>query len=537
MIYYTPASERTLSLFKTPFDQSLSPENRWVKMAELVPWDEMAKVFFSSLSSNMGRPTVDLRIVLGALLVKHLENLTDEDTIPYIQENIYAQYFVGLSSFQIEPVFVPSLFVEIRKRLGKEGAAKLNDLVINQARTLKVVKHRRRPGDGKPPGDPPQSPEKEQAADQENPVDQKPEEPNNRGTLMVDATVSPVNIAYPTDTRLLAEARLKSEALIDALFESARDLWPKKPRTYRRKARQNYVSFSKKRRKDKKSVRKATGQQLRYVRRNLKTIKGMLDKLEDAEKSIPWTATQWKHLWVIQELYRQQEIMYRDKRRQIDNRLVSIDKPMVRPIKRGKGGTKNTEFGPKINASMSEGIARVDQIDFNAFNEAKYLKDQIEAYKSIYGYYPAEVLADQIYWTRENRKYLKDRGIKHNGPAVGRKKKQSKSERNKARKRNNKRSEIEGKFGQAKIRYGLDKIQAKLSQTIPAEVHLIFLAMNLLKVHLSGVSLPFLFFAQAIYRACDKIWKEILDQINDCYALLSQHPAWGRKRTPVTLTF
>ena len=78
---------------------------------------------------------------------------------------------------------------------------------------------------------------------------------------------------------------------------------------------------------------------------------------------------------------------------------------MVRPIKRGKGGTKNTEFGPKINASMSEGIVRADQIDFNAFNEAKHLKDQIEAYKSMYGYYPAEVLADQIYWTRENRKY------------------------------------------------------------------------------------------------------------------------------------
>jgi hypothetical protein len=291
---------------------------------------------------------------------------------------VFNDPFPGVAHICPFQVFVPSLFIENRKFLGKEGAAKLNDLVINQARILKVVKHRRRPGDGKPPEDPPQSPEKEQAADQEKPEAPQPEEPSNRGTLMVDATVSPVNIAYPTDTRLLAEARLKSEALIDALFESARDLWPKKPRTYRRKARQNYVSFSKKRRKDKKSVRMATGQQLRYVRRNLKTIEGMLDKLEDAEKSIPWTATQWKHLWVVQELYRQQEIMYRDKRRQIDNRLVSIDKPMVRPINRGKGGTKNTEFGPKINASMSEGIARVDQIDFNAFNGAKYLKDQIK---------------------------------------------------------------------------------------------------------------------------------------------------------------
>ena len=103
MIKYTPSSERTLALFQTPFEQKLSPENRWVRMAELVPWDKMAEVFFSCLSTDQGRP---LRVILGALMVKHIEGLSDEDTIQYIQENIYAQYFVGLSSFQIEPVFV-----------------------------------------------------------------------------------------------------------------------------------------------------------------------------------------------------------------------------------------------------------------------------------------------------------------------------------------------------------------------------------------------------------------------------------------------
>ena len=133
--------------------------------------------------------------------------------------------------------------------------------------------------------------------------------------------------------------------------------------------------------------------------------------------------------------------------------------------------------------------------------------------------------------------YLKDRGMSHNGPAVSRKKEQSKSERNKARKRNNRRSEIEGKFGQGKVRHGLDKIQAKLAQTILAEVHLILLAMNLLEVHLSGVSLPFLFFAQALYRAGDKVWDEIIDQMSSCYALLAQRHAWDRKRAPVALTF
>ena len=150
MIKYTPASQLSLQLFKTPFDQALSAENRWVKMAALVPWDEMATVFLRSMSANEGRPSVDLRIVLGTLLVKHIEDLSDERTIEYVQENIYAQYFVGLTSFQTEPVFVPHLFVTIRKRLGEEGTRAVNDMVIAQARKLNAIRHRARPSDGVP---------------------------------------------------------------------------------------------------------------------------------------------------------------------------------------------------------------------------------------------------------------------------------------------------------------------------------------------------------------------------------------------------
>lgn len=104
MIRYTPASERTLSLFRTPYEQSLDPDNRWVRMAAVVPWDEMAKVFFVHMSADHGRASIDLRIILGALLVKHIEGISDEDTILCIQENVYAQYFVGLPSFQSNPI-------------------------------------------------------------------------------------------------------------------------------------------------------------------------------------------------------------------------------------------------------------------------------------------------------------------------------------------------------------------------------------------------------------------------------------------------
>ena len=235
-------TERSLSLFKTPFEQSLSPDNRWVKMAALVPWDEMAKVFFDSLSERQGRPTVDLRIILGAMMVKYIENLGDEATIQYIQENIYAQYFVGLSGFKVEPVFAPSLFVEVRKRLGEKGSALLNDMIIKHAKDLKLVRHRGKGSDGS-----------YQVEDEKG---EKREE-RNRGTLIVDATVAPADIAYPTDTGLVSKARQISETLIDTLYESQQDLWPVKPRTYRREAEKSYVGFSKKRKKTEKEIKKA----------------------------------------------------------------------------------------------------------------------------------------------------------------------------------------------------------------------------------------------------------------------------------------
>lgn len=452
----------------------------------------MAKVFFEHLSEYHGRPTVDLRIILGALMVKHIEGLSDEDTIDYIQENVYAQYFVGLSSFQAEPVFVPSLFVEIRKRLGREGSAKLNDLMIKQARLVKVLKHRRKPGSGQGP----QGSHKEQAtesgeeiqeadkqADKQVKCSSSCEEPSgNRGTMLVDATVAPLHLAYPTDSGLLNHAREHTEHLIDRLYKANPALWSTKPRTYRRVARKAYVSFSKKRKKTKKDIRRAVGQQLRYVRRNIRTIHRMLDKLEAKGLKVIWKRIEWRNFWVVQELYRQQEIMYNDRRRRIDDRLISIQQPHARPIKRGKGGGKDTEFGPKINVSLSEGFARVDQIDFRAFNESTYLQAQIEAFKELHGYYPEEVLADQLFWTRANRNYLKARGIKMGGVPLGRKAQMSKYEKERHRKRNNKRSEIEGKFGQAKLKYGLDDVFTRLPRTIMAEINLIFLSLNLLKM-------------------------------------------------------
>ena len=210
MIKYTPAGQRSLALFRTPFDQELDPDNCWLQMAALVPWDDMAKIFFIRMSPDHGRASIDLRVVLGALMVKHIEGLSDEDTIGYIQENIYAQYFVGLSSFQRAVVFVPHLFVEIRKRLGKESVRRLNDQLLRHARDLRAIKHRAKPVKKD------QESSHEGQDDEDDLVKHSSDKPSegkpsqggesdqgvvarDRGTLKLDATVGPQHIGYPTD--------------------------------------------------------------------------------------------------------------------------------------------------------------------------------------------------------------------------------------------------------------------------------------------------------------------------------------------------
>ena len=82
-----------------------------------------------------------------------------------------------------------------------------------------------------PPSDPPVS-------DDDNHVSSSDEKPDNKGTLLLDATCAPANIHYPTDIGILNKAREISEQLIDQLWQPSPD--KRKPRTYRQQARQNY---------------------------------------------------------------------------------------------------------------------------------------------------------------------------------------------------------------------------------------------------------------------------------------------------------
>ena len=464
MFNYTPQNQLEIFDFKTEFESKLYPKNRWVKMAKLLDWDRLAAVYSQNFSSTMGAKGIDARIIIGALIIKHIEAKDDRGTIDAIKENPYMQFFLGFDHFSSEPVFDPSLFVHIRKRLGNEDFVKMNQAIIAKALNLnekdKVKKNRKN-------------------IDEDNFSNTDSSQGStNKGKLQMDATIADAHIKFPTDLSLLNDSREKSEELIDRLCLS---LSLSKPRTYRREARKNWLNLSKSKKNSFKQIQNGIKKQLNYLKRNIKSIDKILD---DNPLSLSFfDKKQYKYLLVIKELHRQQLEMFQEKKHTVDNRIVSIHQPHIRPMVRGKQG-KKVEFGAKINLSLQQGYARIDQFNYEAFNEGTCLIEQVENYKKLNGHYPELVQTDEIYMTRENRKFLKDKNIRHTGKPLGRKPKVelSRYEKNKLKKERGERNHIEGKFGQGKSKYKLNKIMARLAQTSESWIGAIFFVMNILKL-------------------------------------------------------
>lgn len=435
MIRFRDEKQPRLEGFETIFERELNRENRWVKLSALVAWDELGEAYEKSLTRGMGRPAKDARLVIGAMIVKHKLKLSDEETIEQLRENPYLQYFVGFGEFQKEAPFSPTLFVEIRKRMGEEMFEEFNRTIV-----------KRLEGDGK-----------------ETDEGDKP----GKGKMIVDATVAEQAIRYPTDLDLLNESRESLERMVDELAEPGA-----KPRTYRRKARKDYLAAVKQRRPGEKKRREGVRRQLQYVGRNIRHVDELLER---GEKRLPDRLL--RRFWIIREVCRQQLGMYREKTRRCDDRIVSLSQPQVRPVVRGKV-SKAVEFGAKIGVSLANGIAAVDHLSWNAYNESEDLKMQVEAYRKRHGRYPEKVYADPIYGTRENRRWLKERGIEFGGKPLGRPRKESREQKER-QEDYRQRIPIEGKFGQGKNRYGLDRIKAKTRKTSEAWIRSIFFVMNL----------------------------------------------------------
>lgn len=446
--------QQELRDFYLPFGGSMDEQNRWVRLAAMIPWEEIEKRYARQFSKNLGAPAKRSRMALGALIIKQRLGISDEETVQQIRENPYLQFFLGFKGFTTEVPFDTSMMVYFRKRFGAETLNEINELLIARSRNDE------------------EDDEKPQDSNQEN-------EPPNQGQLILDASCVPQDIRHPTDLGLLNDARMATEKIIDVLH-AAGSTGEKKPRSYRECARRDYLRCVKNKRLSLKEFYKGRKKQLQYLARNLRTIKKLA---EDVELRV-LAPRLYRTLLVATEVLRQQTQMQQTKRHSIPGRIVSLAQPQVRPIVRGKSGTP-VEFGAKISVSVVDGFTYVERISWDAYNESADLASQIEAYRRRYGRYPESVHADKIYRTRANHAYCKARGIRMSGVRLGRPPADQeirKAVRRQIREDERKRVEVEGKLGESKRTYGLDRVATKRADTSETTIVMAVIVMNLWKI-------------------------------------------------------
>ena len=443
----------SLADFKQPVGMNLKESNRWVKKAQTIPWLEIEKRYAALFTNRKGNVAKPLRLALGACIIQAEYGYSDEETALQIQENPYLQYFCGYPGYDDEKLpFDPSLMVYFRKRLTPEVLGEINEMIIQDAKERQEKEAKSR--------------------DDDDDSGNHPGTGGNSGTMIVDATCAPSNIRYPQDVSLLNEARENAEALLDVLHDPADG---KKPRTYRKRARKDYLKYTRCRKHTAKMTRKAIGKQLAYLRRDLDAVDGKLS----LGKSL--TTRQIERLDTIRTIYEQQKYMYDNHTHSVPDRIVSVSQPFVRPIVRGKAG-KPVEFGAKLDISVVDGWTRLECCSFDAYNEAGNLQEMAERFRKREGHYPSRILADKIYRNRENLNYCKAHGIRLSGPALGRPKKGETIDKAQDYLDECERVEVERRFSLAKRKCGMGLVTAKLRETAAHVIAMSVLVLNLRKI-------------------------------------------------------
>lgn len=432
MYRWKDRSENYLFKELMPFGGQLAEGNRWLKIKGLIPWGELEREY-ASYFSGRGRPGIDGRLVIGLFLLKHMTVLSDAGVVLELQENVYWQAFCGMEQFETGWKLDPSSLTKIRHKLGMKFTRELEKKTYQVLIEKKIIR-----GKG----------------------------------MLVDATVMPEKIKYPNDVGLLNDVREWAVGIIKEIVGRTGE----KVRTYRRKARNLYLNFAKKKLKTRQMIERTKKQMLQYVRRNLEQLKGRVGQLGYlVRKEVE------ERLKIAEKIYEQQKRMYDEKIQRCEVRIVSWWREYVRPIKRGKGGRKDVEFGPKVCLSHVDGFTFLDEFSHENYSEARrdIVEKQIENYEDRFGRKPPSITGDQLYGNRENRALLKEQGIRSAFKPLGRKNMDSERQEQYVRRKQRERNRIEGDIGNAKEHYGCGGIRYHYVEGSEMWVRLGLLAKNL----------------------------------------------------------
>ncbi|WP_301186230.1 transposase, partial [uncultured Muribaculum sp.] len=268
----------------------------------------------------------------------------------------------------------------------------------------------------------------------------------DKDLCMSDATCYESYLRYPTDIKLMWEC---CEWLYILLQKNCREVGERLPRSKYNDVSRDRLAYAKQR-KPKKS---ATRRMQRRLLRLLGKLIGQWNNLcRQYAPLISLTAEQHKRIAAIREVHRQQTDHFNKK--EVKHRIVSIDRPYIRPIVRGKEN-KRVEFGAKVNNIQIDGISFIEHHSFEAFNEGIRLKQCVEYQEKLTGVAVKRIGMDTIYANNENRRYCTEKGITTNFVRKGPRPKDESAEVSTARRiiGNLRATVMEGSFGNQKQHY------------------------------------------------------------------------------------
>lgn len=356
----------TIPFLKYPYN----PGHPLMKLEKAIRWDNLLEALATFYSAEEGRPSTPLRAQAGTLILKYVKHFPDRDTVVYVQENLYAQRFCGLSPEQAVDYMHPATGLSnFRAQIGSPGMAFIEEVLHAAAR-------------------------------------QKPLKRGNK--LIIDTTCVPLDIRYPTDIRLLERCRREVLLLIRKAKAYGMEL---SYRTYARTAKKVFTFFSKRSKPSKAERKKVHKQMLQFVRRNLKQltdlrsqctqalghrvrdesdgcrfeVRRFLQRLKESERK-------------IQTILHQQKQIYKGNVH-IPHRIVSFHKDHVRPMVRGKLPVP-TEFGPKVLLAVVRGYTYVVRCFQDNVADVRTPVPALRWFKTVFKRFPREMLADRGMWKR-----------------------------------------------------------------------------------------------------------------------------------------
>ena len=280
-------------------------------------------------------------------------------------------------------------------------------------------------------------------------------------TFYTDATCYESEMRYPTDQKLLWECCEKAYSM---MCELSRRLEIHRPRTKYIDVEKANLTYMKQRKHSKSQQRKLTRRLIKLLAKILEEIRKMMREHDDEDQL---TLREKSTLDIITKVYRQQKNHFNsnDPRESIPDRIVSISKPYVRPIVRGKE-VKNVEFGAKCNNILIDGISFIEKLSFNAFNEGTRLEHCIKMHKRLFKVDAKKIGGDTGYAGTANRNLCKELGIQTSFVKRGRPTTE-KNDKDYVRQElaRVRATAMEGSFGTQKEHYDMRRIKARKKKT------------------------------------------------------------------------